>query len=502
VAVSVQAPTPLAQERAARAADLPTVQSRAFRTGRNLILLTLVVLVVTRLFTEILAILPPALNYLDVPLLGALALYALVVLPPGRPAGFRPAFVPALMAFVTICALSVVTNLSRVEPAPVLVFVYGFAGPLLAYTVAYRMWPVGQAFAMSRTIVALGLLQFLVVVVIDLPRFAASSNPDVMSGTFGENAYQMVIFLLVVGALVTGIATFERGSRVAKIAPLILLATFVVIFLAQYRALIVTTALSVALTGVMITRGRSRGIIPAALILISLAVGFSIVVSNLPFLRFDRAVQALREDPASLAAGKLGGARDLGNLFAETPRFLITGTGPGTYSSRAWRTFAALGFTSEDPTAATGYRTDVSDRYVRPRLEARDYILGSKVLATPFSSYLALLAEVGLGGFLVIMVVYLTALSGTMRRARVAMRTAAPGDPLPALLLATAIWLFVLLQAAVLDNWLEVARITTPMWILVAVTTKEFQARRVLRSAEGAERRTRPPGSGQRPPVH
>ena len=500
--MSVRTAIPPAGERAALAADLPTVRSRAFRNGRNLILFTVVALMVVRLFTEVVPILPPVLNYLDLPLLAGLGLFAFVGLPAGRPAGFRPAFGLPLTAFASICAVSLVTNLSRVEPAPALVFVYGFAGPLLAYTFAYRMWPVGQAWIMSRTILALGLLQFVVVVVIDLPRFAATSNPDVMSGTFGENAYQMVIFLLVVGALVAGIATFERRSRVAKLAPLILVATFVVIFLAQYRALIVTTVLSVVLTGWMIARARARGIVPAALILLSLGLGFSIVVSELPFLRFDRAVQALREDPASLTVGKLQGARDVGTLFAETPRFLFTGTGPGTYSSRGWRTFALPGdLTADNPSGAAGYRTDVSDRFVRPRLDARDYILGSKVLASPFSSYLALLAEVGLGGFLVILVVYLTALSGTLRRTRVAMRTATPGDPLPALLLATGVWLFVLLQAAILDNWLEVARITTPMWILVAVTTKEFQARRVLRSAEGAERRTRPPGSGQRPPV-
>jgi hypothetical protein len=37
--------------------------------------------------------------------------------------------------------------------------------------------------------------------------------------------------------------------------------------------------------------------------------------------------------------------------------------------------------------------------------------------------------------------------------------------------------LFVLLQMGFLENWLEVARVTFPTWILLAVATKEFRAR-------------------------
>ena len=57
------------------------------------------------------------------------------------------------------------------------------------------------------------------------------------------------------------------------------------------------------------------------------------------------------------------------------------------------------------------------------------------------------------------------------------MRRAAPGDPLPALLLATTIAFFVLLQLAALDNWLEVTRITFLSWALLAVVTRESDAR-------------------------
>ena len=52
-------------------------------------------------------------------------------------------------------------------------------------------------------------VEFAVVALIDLPLFLATHNPDKVSGTFGENAYQLVIFLLIVAAVLAGIYTFE-----------------------------------------------------------------------------------------------------------------------------------------------------------------------------------------------------------------------------------------------------------------------------------------------------
>jgi hypothetical protein len=62
-------------------------------------------------------------------------------------------------------------------------------------------------------------------------------------------------------------------------------------------------------------------------------------------------------------------------------------------------------------------------------------------------------------------------------------RGAARGDPLPALLLACTAAFFVLVQLALLDNWLEVARITFFSWALLAIATKEFEARGTARDA-------------------
>ena len=100
-------------------------------------------------------------------------------------------------------------------------FVYGFLAPIAVFWAVYRIWPAGRALALSRLLVALRLVQLAAVALIDLPEFLRRNNPDVISGTFGENPYQLVFFLLVSIALLAGIFTFERDRRVARIVPLL-----------------------------------------------------------------------------------------------------------------------------------------------------------------------------------------------------------------------------------------------------------------------------------------
>lgn len=457
------------------------------RLSRGAVLLGLVGLVVVRLFTEIIPVLPRAGNFIDVPLLAALFIYA--VLAPTTPRSTRsgpaPFAIPALM-FCALLGISTVVNVGRISALPVLVFLYGFISPIVLYFVVYRVWPVGQAHHVSRTFVALACLQFVIVAFIQLPRFFAEGlNPDFISGTFGENAYQLVFFLLVFGAMLVGMLTFEPRRRASRLAIPLLGASFLVIFLAQYRALLVTLALSTLLVAGLIGRTRQRGLVTATVAIAALLVSFLFVSSRFPVLRFQTALQALRDNPAYLISGRVIALRNVMLLYGENPRYMVTGTGPGTYSSRAWRTFSLLSpyghadVTDAYVTELTGgkaYRTDVSTRYVESQISSAA-ILGSAVLASPFASYFALLAEMGLLGFVLIVLLYVFAFLRSARMTVVAMRRAPPNDPLPAILLASTVGFFALLQMGILDNWLEVTRVTFPTWMLFAIGLKEFRAR-------------------------
>lgn len=459
------------------------------RFDRNLVLGVFAIILTIRFFTESVGVLPRAGNFIDVVLLPILLCVVAVRPSQGRwttHVGAGRYAVPGLM-FLGICVVSVALNISRIAPAPALLFVYGFLGPILFFYATYRLWPIGEALSLSRMIVAIGVLQFVTIALFDLPTFAASRNPDDIVGSFGGNAYQLVFFLLVFAALVAGISTFEPNRRVARFAPLLFGATFLVIFLAQYRALLVSSALTILLIGLMIGSVRGKGALVGAAIAVAFVAGLGYVSVNYPALKYAPTISAVRDDPVLFLTARLAPGRDVISLYGDDPAFIATGTGPGTYSSRAWRTFAEIGNAANSEGAAyqyaarltggQGYRTDVSNRYVTPRLKTAKVVLGSSAVTSAFSSYLALLAEVGVVGFALIVGVYLSALLRAGQTALNSMRRATETDPLPALALATTVAFFLLVQMAFLENWWEVARVTVPSWMMLAVCSKEFAAR-------------------------
>jgi len=468
------------------AAPAESAPPRTDKVPTRLVLAALTLLLVIRAFTELIPILPRAANFVDIPILLALVATALV-----RPTTvtrsrvIAPAFV-IVFGFLVVFAVATMTNLSRVEPAPALMFLYGFVGPVAVFYAVHRLWVPGAARRLSQALVAIGVLQLVIAFGVQLPEYISSKDPDVIAGTFGENAYQLVFFMLVLVGLLAGIFTFEKRRLVAKFVPLLLLAVLVVIFLAQYRSLLITTALAVALLSAILGTARGRGALIALLATAGLLMTLAYVVQNVPELKFGSALEQSSGDPTFYLKKRWETASIVGTVFTDEPRFALTGTGPGTYSSRGWQTFALAAVSRSDSNVAGSYvkaltngrlyTTDVSDRYVVPQLSG-EVVDGSRALSSPFSSYLSLLAEVGVIGFSLIVALYLWAFAFSLRMTMAAVRKAKDGDPLPALLCASTIAFFVLLQMALLENWFEVTRLTFLTWIIFAVVTKEFGAR-------------------------
>lgn len=473
---------------AAAAADAEAA-SNAGR-GSMLILGAIVALVIIRFFSEVVRILPGFTNFVDIPIFATIMFAA--ALRPAAENEFRklpPMLGIVAFLFIIVCSISTLANLSRVELAPALVFLYGFLGPVAIYFAVYKLWPAGSAMRLSRVLVGLGILQIAVAFLIDLPRWLSDPgrNPDLFSGTFGENPYQLVFFLLIIIGLLAGIFTFEKRRAIAPFTPFLLVAIFGVIFLAQYRALLLTTALTIILLAVLLAPLSARGVVGATLALVALVGTLAYAAQNIPEFKFKATIEDTGGDPTFYLKQRLKTIDPVERMFGDTPRYTIIGTGPGSYSSRAWRTFAVTPDSATDVTnkyaqKLTGgrpYHTDVSDKYLLPELRTAALISGSHAITSPFSSYLSLLAEVGVPGFALIVGIYLWALLASLRMARVSLRAARPGDPLPALLCASLVAFFALLQMGVLENWLEVTRITFITWIVFAVATKEYNARRL-----------------------
>ena len=453
-------------------------------TGKKLILGSIVLLVCIRLVTEVYSVVPRAANFIDIPIFLVLAFAAMLV-PTGRGPGraYLRLGVPS-MVFIVLSIISGIVNAERTEAAPVVVFVYGFLAPFAIYAAVYRIWPQGSARALSNTLVCLGVLQLVIVAAVDLPRFVDTGDPDLISGTFGTNAYQLVFLLLVVAALLAGIFTLEPGRTMARLAPVLLLAFFAVILLAQYRALLATTLITTVAIGILLGR-HVRGVLITVVALIAFSITFSYISDHYPGLKLKTTATTLTESPTSYVRHRLEGTEPVRHLYGDDELASLTGTGPGTFSSRAWQTFAKAGSTSQSNVAGgyaqklVGgiYTTDVSDKYVAPQIETGTLLEGSRAISSPFSSYLGLAAETGVLGLALIVGIYLWALfrSGHLAKATIA---AADGrDSVPALALAATIGLLTLLQMALLENWLEVTRLTFVVWAMLAVVSKEIDAR-------------------------
>ena len=453
--------------------------------GANVVLVSLVLLVVVRFFTEVVPIVPRFVNFVDIPILATIAAIAIMRPSGAERSGRFTAILLLVFGFLVVCTVAILANPTRVDLAPALVFLYGFLGPIGLFFAVYRLWPVGLALRLSRLLVALCVLQIVIAFGIDLPLFLANRNPDVISGTFGENPYQLVYFLLVVVGLLAGIFTFEKYRLAARLTPLLLFGILAVIFLAQYRSLLLTTALTVVFLGILLSSLAARGLVVTVLASAALLGTLAYVAQNIPALKFGETLEEARADPTFYLQARLDTFSVVERVFNDTPRFAITGTGPGTYSSRAWRTFAVTSDSQSDVageyvlalTQGRPYRTDVSDKYVQPQLRTLEFLGGSSAATRPFASYLSLVAEVGLLGLVLLVAMYVWAFVRSARMTLLTGRKALPGDPLPALFCASTVAFFVLLQMGALDNWLEVTRITFIAWIVLAVATKEFDGR-------------------------
>jgi hypothetical protein len=390
------------------------------------------------------------------------------------------------VGFLLVAAIGIVTNQSRIEIAPALVFVYGVLSPLAIYRSVQILWPVGYARIASQWIVGLGLIELAVAVLHDLPRFISTKNPDVMSGTFGTNAYQFVFFMVLLIALLAGIYTFERGRTAARIAPLMIAASLLFIVLAQYRALLFTIGLSLLLITVILSwaPGKARSLIVAGVGVMAFMGAIAFGAQSVPILRLH---ETLDQKPSAVVDQRVDALGAVADLYSQDPRFALTGSGPGTFSSRGWQTFALSD--SESPSNVVRgyaqrlvggvYHTDVSDRYVRPLLKSgsKQTLAGSAAANSPFSSYTSTAAEVGLVGLVVLLTIYISAFFHVLRQTLRVIGSAIPGDSLPALCLAVTVGFFVLIQMGLLDNWLEVTRLTFIIWILFAIVGKELRGR-------------------------
>jgi hypothetical protein len=420
---------------------------------------------VTRLFSDKLGLLPGWTNFLDYPLL---ILFGIHVMYSVR---YRP-FLKATTGFGALVAglfvvfgISALANLPRLHPGALSLFAIGLLEPLVYMALVYRLAPSREiAGALIKALFFIGWLQIAIVFFMDLPVFLATLNPDYISGTFGGNAYQLTFFLLAWNALILSQPPTAR-FRALRLAGIVLLQIIIIIIflLAQFRALMPFAFLTWILTYFLTNRRWSKGLIAAIFGVCIFILLFSWVDILFPNLRWAEVLQLSSRSEETQQSGKVQSMLNFGKLLADQPQVLAVGTGPGTYASRGFRTFSIAG---TDDTANQLYRrlfrtdyyeTDVANQYVLPLTTS--FAFGSATAASPWYSFLSIPAELGMPGLILVLAIYGKAIHICWKLAR-------QSGPVVALARWVLIAMVLLLQMSFLENWLEVSRVTVPVWAI------------------------------------
>ena len=456
-----------------------------------------VVLLTSRFFSETLAVLPKAMDIVDLAVIPLLLVFSLLSSDNrGVDLGLHRRIFRLVCVFTLLWAISWAANLDRVIYPAAVLFLFGMLeGPLL-FLALNRLIRNKRKFGlqMARIIGIMVLVEAAAVIFVNIPIFAATGNPDVISGTFGNNPYQFSAFLIVMGGFYLGRMRVSTKSIIyGVVIQIFIFGTFILL---QWRtATPAFFASYLVLLGILYGRRILRlSLIVAVLAAIGYYIFSFIQTSDLNLKYEDLAV--IYENPTSLAdIGKVLSYVNTVEMYSEEPTTILVGSGPGTYVSRANYIFSIEASAektkgvSQIIRAVFGdepYSTEVSNRFIRPLydMEAR---FGSMQSNNPASSVLAAGAETGIPGLVVIGMIYGAVLINAIRFLRYSLSIL--DRQLISLSSALVIGTVYLCIICLLDNYLEISRVTLPVWLLLWTVSVLVRDQRVTRANEAILRR-------------
>ena len=451
-----------------------------------LIIVFFTVLLTSRLFSETLALVPKTLDLID---LAVIPVLAVMSLGGGQSRGvdteLHGKILRLSVGFGVLSVLSTLINFDRIHWAPASYFLFSFLeGPVL-YLALNRLVKHKHKFGVqiAKFLTVMLIVQAAAVIFINFPMFLATKNPDVMSGTFGQNSYQFSVLLIIMGGFFLG--RMRAGKLNVTYGIGIQGLVFIAFLLLQFRAATPAFFASyLVLVGILYgKRILKLGLVSAMLALFGF-LAFSYVSASDYDLKFEDLL-TLAQNPAMLSDfGKVLAYANTAAMYADHPVAVVLGTGPGTYVSRANYTFTVelmttrvrgVGAFIRETFGDHDFRSDVFRKYIEP-LYSLGAVFGSVQANNPASSYLASAAETGLPGLVIIAGMYIIMLRRSIRSLRYANAHLDP-EILP-LASALAIGVIYLLVISVLDNYMEIARVTLTIWLLFWTVTTLVQNRR------------------------
>ncbi len=429
----------------------------------------------SRFFSEVLTILPKWVDVLNYPFIVILGLVGLFY-PVHKDLDIdeHKLVFRCVLGFFTLTVLSAFVNINNLLlPAGVLFLVGFMEGPVLFLALDKIVSDIDVLAGNIRKLFMLLLVVNIIIVIFhNIPTFIITGNPDVVSGSYGLNAYQFTMLLVICGGLLMGDATIRKRSKVAFILGQgFIFMTFVI---AQFRSGLPFFLLAYAFM-ILSLYGRkiARTFVLAGLLLGVAAMGISYVFTQAGTrgaLGFEAWIDILADPLQFLGYGKFTAYPQTAKMMINDPAAILVGIGPGNYMSRASYTFSYELLRSDKGVALlVGEFFGIHGARFTPEMDkylpggGMESVFGSRQLSSPFSSYLAPIGEIGLIGGAIIIGMYLYLIKKSLKLMRVAKESAPEYVPFAVALVGGTVYLFGL---AFLDNYWEISRVTLPVWLL------------------------------------
>ncbi len=377
--------------------------------------------------------------------------------------------------------ISSVFNTNKVLLESSVLFYIGFLeGPFLYLTMnKFINKPEGFVKNVDKIFLVLLLINIVFIFTVDLPEFLITGNPDVISGTYGNNTYQFSFLLMICGGYLLGYNHVKKyRTSFVIISQIVILAIF---YLSQFRAAVPFFLISyMIMLGYLYGKRLIYRLIPIVLFLFFVTWSIFFLTNaneKIEGLKYNDWFEIILNPQEFLTYGKFKIYYNVVDMWSDYPETMMIGTGPGNFMSRANYTFSyELRVAGKGVSAFIGdffgiknpYWTNLHMKYVYNGIKIEP-VLGTYQLSNPYTSYLASITEIGIFGGIYIIVMYIFMFVSSIRFLKKIRTIRQEYVPLSIALIGGSSYVFML---AFLENYWEMARVTLPLWFLFWTVNK------------------------------
>lgn len=448
--------------------------------------------VLLRFFTNSINVLPRVFNLWDVALTLVLAALALTVRQAVAVEIDTAKLLRRLLLFNVVCVLGSLLNSEHIYPLAALSQLIMWNEPILVFLAVLQLpFTLVDIRKFQRLLLFLIGLE-TVIGVLQVPIFLKTGASEAIIGTFAGNAEQYQFFVVIGLFYLLADLEMRQSGRLPRMCAIV--GILVLVVLVENKASWVTLALTLAifLPRLPGLRGKMTGQFKRyAMFGVLLLVGWYVVkmTSATASGKFGNLVAAV-ESGNLLNLGKVKALRDVVDSYASYPQMALVGSGLGTFYSRAAFQYfpfhiaevihnAPVGGYSQsekdsvgnDSASMAGIISAVSGVkafYKKFYQYEKIYAVGSGTADFPTSSYISLLGETGIVGFVLYLGFYLMALR-TMKEVLERAAHDAVFFPLVASAYATLIYLMFM---GFYNFWLDCGRVNSILWCMLALSIR------------------------------